>query len=141
MAKSNSDKSISLSLRPASYPRPEETELKHLIARIAVKSNGFRDITAADLESQTANQMEQDDDGESFESDEDESKDEKGTPEYVLAQKHKMLSKLALAMADANLLLNCISLTESSFDPNKAQQTIGPYYKANIPLSSLAADK
>jgi mediator of RNA polymerase II transcription subunit 17 len=134
---------IVLSLRPPAYSRPEETDLDHLIARMSSQYKGFRHVSEAELEAQVAGQVEPDLDeqDEQEEQVEEDGDDEKGSAEYVRAQKVKMITELSEAINEATLLLDSISLLQSNFNARSAEQTLSPFLKTNVPAGSLSFEQ
>jgi mediator of RNA polymerase II transcription subunit 17, fungi type len=136
---------ISLSLRPPTYAQAAETDLKVLISRIYRQKGDLRHANTAELESEIAEkESEMDVSGDTLDEEDDDVKedsDEKGSREYVTKHKAIMVQKVTAAMEEAQLLLDTVSLLETSFAPKVARETMSTWCKTNLPTGSVEYSK
>jgi mediator of RNA polymerase II transcription subunit 17, fungi type len=146
----NAENVIPISLRPLPKQKPEFDSLKSIAGRIHTKYGGFRHITEDELRRQISEPdhgLDMTTDGaEVGESDIDASQ-EKGTQEFIAANRMKMMQYLGTALNETLLLLDFTSLLESGY-PVESQRydklgasSMSAALKQKVPAGSLALDE
>jgi mediator of RNA polymerase II transcription subunit 17, fungi type len=146
----NTENVIPISLRPLPKQKHEFESLKSIAGRIHSKYGGFRHITEDELRSQMSESgpgVDMSTVGAEVGDAETNASQEKGSQEYIAANRMKMMQYLGVALNETLMLLDFTSLLESGY-PVEAQRydklgasSMSAVLKQKVPAGSLAFDE
>ena len=135
------------SIQPWSRENIEQNSLKEILARVNLERGHFRDITEASLQEEISEGMgpgTSESDGD--DADEDEPDDARegdrrpATREDLFKAKLEMLANVKTAEQDILVLLDLVSLLESTHAPKQAASTISQRLKQSVPMGTFGTD-
>jgi mediator of RNA polymerase II transcription subunit 17, fungi type len=138
------ENSMPLALQPWPKQSDDLNSLKAITGRIHAKYGGFRHITEDELRKQIEDEGEDATGKPAVVSAKDESveaESEKGSTQYITANRLKMMQYLNTALNETLILLDFTSLLESTYQKRQAETTMSQLLKQKAPAGSLALDE